>query len=280
MRPKQLLKNVLRPVLSPVVRRFDHRARVALAADLSSLDEIRRQLDYAIPAILTRISSQAASERGYVRSIGDLYQRIEFVRREMLFELRYHQPAAVEASPTAKRIVHPEKMAAMGDKVRVNLGAGHLAKPDYLNVDSRELDGIDVVADVGDLPFEPGSLYEVFSAHVLEHFPIEELRKVLLPYWVSLLAPGATFVAVVPDMEAMIAETAAGRMSFADFREVAYGAQEYEGDFHFNGFSPESLTGLLTEAGLIGVHVREAGRRNGLCYETEIEGTRPAGTPS
>jgi hypothetical protein len=280
MHPKALLKNALRPVLRPVIRRFNHRARMALADDLSSLDEVRRQLDYAIPAVLTRISSQAASERGYTRSIGDLYSRIEFVRRELLFELRYHQPGSLEAPPSAKRIVHPEKLAAMGDRVRINLGAGHIAKPEYLNVDSRELDGIDVVADVGDLPFEEGSLYEIFSAHVLEHFPLEQLRKVLLPYWVSLLAPGATFVAIVPDMEAMIAETAAGRMSFTDFREVAYGAQEYEGDFHFNGFSPESLTALLTEAGLTAVRVRESGRRNGLCFEAEIEGTRPAGTPS
>ncbi|HXQ19025.1 MAG TPA: hypothetical protein VN781_05300 [Acidimicrobiales bacterium] len=276
MHPKALVKSALRPVLGPLVRRLDHRARVAVAPEL---DEIRRQLDYAIPAILTRISSQAASERGYVRSFGDLNQRIEFVRRELLFELRYRHPSAEAAPAAQKRVVHPEKLAAMGDRVRVNLGAGHLAKPEYLNVDSRELDGIDVVADVSDLPFEGGSLYEVYSAHVLEHFALEELRKVLLPYWVSLLAPGGSFVAVVPDMEAMIAECAAGRMPFEDFREVAYGAQEYEGDFHFNGFSPESLTGLLVEAGLTAVRVREAGRRNGLCYELEIEGTRPAATP-
>jgi len=279
MHPKQRLKNVLRPVLRPLVRRLDQRARVALLPELSSLEEIRRQLDYAIPAILTRISSQAASERGYTRSIGDLYQRIEFVRRELLFELRYRSPSSTEAPAIEKRVVHPEKLAAMGDRVRVNLGAGHIARPEYLNVDSRELDGIDVVADVGDLPFEDGSLFEIYSAHVLEHFPMEELRKVLLPYWVSLLAPGGIFVAVVPDMETMIAECAAGRMPFEDFREVAYGAQEYEGDFHFNGFSPESLTRLLVEAGLSSVNVREAGRRNGLCYETEIEGTRPAASP-
>ena len=51
----------------------------------------------------------------------------------------------------------------------------------YVNVDMRELPGIDVVATVDDLPFEPGTLDEIFSSHTLEHFPQEVLRRQLLP---------------------------------------------------------------------------------------------------
>jgi len=173
-------------------------------------------------------------------------------------------------------VVNQEKLSEMGDCIRVNLGAGHIALPGYLNVDSRDLDHIDVVASVDELPFEAESIQEIYSAHLLEHFPLEELRKVLLPYWISLLRPGGILVAVVPDMETMIAECAAGRMSFDDFREVTYGAQEYEGDFHFNGFSQESLIRLFEEAGLSAVRIRTAARRNGLCYEMEVEGARPS----
>ena len=32
---------------------------------------------------------------------------------------------------------------------------------------------------------------EIYSAHLLEHFPEEELSRELLPYWYSLLRPGA-----------------------------------------------------------------------------------------
>ena len=40
-------------------------------------------------------------------------------------------------------------------------------------------------------------------------------------------------------------------MPFEDFREVLYGAQEYEGDAHFTGFTPDSFCELLREAGFV-----------------------------
>jgi hypothetical protein len=203
-----------------------------------------------------------------------LSHRLEFVRKEILLELRYalgsaHRDGVVEGS-----IVNPTKLEEMGDRIRLNIGAGHLGRPEYLNVDARPLEGIDVVADVRSLPFGERSVAELFSAHVLEHFPVEELRRVLLPYWVSLLRPGGAFVAVVPDLETMIAEYTAGRLAFEELREVTYGSQEYDGDFHFNGFSQASIRTLFEEAGLSDVGVRVAGRRNGMCYEMEVAGVR------
>ncbi len=278
MGAKQRLKRILRPVVRPFLPPFGALVRRAVRPEFAEVEAIRRQLDFAIPAILSRISSQAASERGYARSMVQLNDRIEFVRRELLFELRYREPETQEKPSTMGRIVNSDKFAEMKGRVRVNLGAGHIALPGYLNLDGRELPDIDVVASVDDLPFEAGTLTEIFSAHLLEHFPVEELRKVLLPHWVSMLVPGGKFVAVVPDMESMIAACAAGEMSFDAFREVTYGAQEYEGDFHFNGFSSQSLCQLFEEAGLSAVTVRETGRPNGLCLEMEIEGSRPAPT--
>ena len=116
-------------------------------------------------------------------------------------------------------------------------------------------------------------------AHVLEHFPLDELRRVILPHWVSLLEDGGKLVTVVPDVEAMVAERAAGRMPFEDFIEVVYGGQEYAGDAHFSGFSTASLIALLEEAGLEDVKVVEEGRRNGKCLEMEIEAVRRVPSP-
>lgn len=211
--------------------------------------------------------------------IADVERRGEFIRKEALFELRYGGQtrglAAEFRRAVAPRVVAPEKLAAAGDDIRLNLGCGHLPLEGYVNVDGRDLDGVDVVADVGDLPFEPGTVASVHSAHLLEHFPVEELRRTLLPYWYTMLRPGGTFSAVVPDAETMINEYAAGRYSFDDLRLVTFGDQEYEGDFHFNMFSQESIREILEEAGFVGVTVLESGRRNGACYEMEVEARRP-----
>ena len=166
--------------------------------------------------------------------------------------------------------------AARQSGLKLNLGCGHIPLEGYVNVDRRELPGVDVVADVGDLPFEEGGVHEISSAHLLEHFPQEMLRRRLLPVWRALLIPGGIFRAVVPDGEAMLAGVAGGNYSFGDFREVLFGAQDYDGDFHFNLFTPDSLSGLLEEAGFKDVHVDARARRNGKCFEFEVSAVKPS----
>lgn len=73
----------------------------------------------------------------------------------------------------------------------------------------------------------------------------------------------------------MLAHFAAGDYPFHDFREALFGAQDYNGDFHFNMFLPRSLEALLVEAGFTDILVPVQGRRNGLCYEFEINARRP-----
>ena len=207
------------------------------------------------------------------RGIGDLWHRIEFVRREIMYESKYGltNKSAMEKSA---RILAPEKIdKARATGVRLNLGCGHIPLDGYINIDQRELPGVDIVTDVGNLPFAEHSLSEIFSAHMLEHLPQERLRR-LLPYWCSLLCRNGTFRAVVPDGEAMLAGITAGSYSFENFREVLFGAQEYEGDFHFNLFTPDSLSNLLVEAGFKEVTVPVNGRPHGYCFEFEIKGLR------
>jgi predicted SAM-dependent methyltransferase len=131
-----------------------------------------------------------------------------------------------------------------------------------------------VVADVRDLPFEPGSVRELYAAHVIEHFPLQEAERVLLPHWRRVLAPGGRLVIVCPDWEAMLEAHAAGQYSYDDLRLVTFGAQEYEGDTHFNMYTPSSLTALCERVGFTAVTVKDKARRNGACFEMEIEAVR------
>lgn len=260
------------------VEAFAHELRATRA----EVSDLRQRLDRAEGA--HEVMRGELSEQGSrAPDLTAVWDRIEFVRRELMFEQRYGRggamsPPAGGSSAPAARVVDTTKLEAMRASpagIRLNLGCGHIPLEGYLNVDQRDLPRVDVIAAVHDLPFAPNTVAEISSAHLLEHFPEEMLRRNLLPYWHSLLRPGGRIRAVVPDGQAMLSKVASGDMSFADFREVLFGAQDYEGDFHYDMFTPASLTTLLQEAGFRDVAVPVAGRRNGKCYEFEITGQRP-----
>jgi hypothetical protein len=240
--------------------------RAQLLAALDSQVAMRESLDALAP-----LRDQANA----------LAARVEFVRREILFEMKYGGSVKIErpSAPPASlqpHVVSTDKLAAFRQSgLRLNLGCGHIPLDGYVNVDMRAVPGVDIVAEAGNIPVEPGTVQEVHSAHMLEHFPQEELRRRLLPYWFSLLVPGGIFKAIVPDGEAMLAHFSTGDYPFEEFREVLFGAQDYHGDFHFNMFLPRTLQSLLEEAGFVDIRVPVQGRRNGLCYEFEINAQRP-----
>jgi predicted SAM-dependent methyltransferase len=207
-------------------------------------------------------------------SISSLEARLEFIRKEIMLEVRYggrDVPGEVETPDT--QILDKAKLKSR--PLRLNLGCGHIPVEGFVNVDGRPLPGVDVVADVGRLPVEPGDVDEIRSSHLLEHFPRWRLEE-LLRYWFDLLRPGGLFVAVVPDAESMIRTFVAGEVPWEDLKEVTFGGQEYSGDFHFAMFSQEDLTRALAAAGFVDVKIAEAGRRNGACLEMEAVAYKPA----
>lgn len=227
-----------------------------------------------------QLDERAESLAQHATSIEELWQRIEFVRREVLYELRYSdaERAAAPASDGPEvRVVDADRVAAVTAEggLRLNLGCGHLPMADYVNVDMRELPGVDVVAPIDQLPFDDGTVTEIHSAHVLEHFPQEDLQRRLLPYWRDKLEPGGVFRATVPDGVSMLDGHARGEIPYEDLRAVLYGGQEYEGDFHFTMFGAETLSALLAEAGFTDIEVEAEGRRNDICLELQVAARRP-----
>jgi predicted SAM-dependent methyltransferase len=263
--------------LGATAQQLEHQARAQLGEVAASLGQ---QLDGMTADTGAHIGALNARLDGAAHTVEFLLGRVEFVRRELMFEMRYgaSTPAAgADKLEMAGEILAPEKVAAARQEgLRLNLGCGHIALDGYLNVDRRALPGVDIVAEVDRLPFVQGELTEIFSAHLLEHFPQEQLRRALLPYYFGLLRANGRFAAVVPDAEAMMREYANGTYPYAHLREVLYGGQDYDGDFHFNMFTPESMSEYLREAGFVDVQVLASGRRNGHCYEFEIAARKPA----
>ena len=172
------------------------------------------------------------------------------------------------------RIVDQERyrvlLESMNGAVKINVGCGEKPLPDYINIDIRDIPGVDVVADARRLPFDDGSLAEVASFHLVEHFRKHHLKTVVLPYWRRLLARDGCLRIVCPNWEAMLERLNDGRMSLAEFSLVTFGAQDYEGDDHFAMYTPDTLTEVLQQAGFSRVEVIEHERMNGICPEMEI----------
>ena len=113
------------------------------------------------------------------REIGNLWQRVEFVRSEILYEIKYgldrghaNSDPAVASSEMSRalepQIRNPKLIdEAPPEGFKVNLGCGHLARAGYVNVDARHLPGVDVVADLGNLPFSKKSVGEFFSGMII-----------------------------------------------------------------------------------------------------------------
>jgi hypothetical protein len=253
---------------------FETQQLPMLRQTLSDLDNLVRSLPVALRKTTRDLVDIREQLESVSNSVDYLSGRVEFVRSELMFEMRYgaSTPSGECDQLKAKtEILSSEKLAAArNERLRLNLGCGHVPLEGYLNVDRRALPGVDIVAEINRLPFEQGEVDEIFSAHLLEHFPQEQLRRDLLPYWISLLKKGGEFRAVVPDAESMLKGYVNGDYPYSSLREVTFGAQDYDGDFHFNMFIPDQLTLLLKEVGFSDTELIYQGRRNGACFEMEI----------
>jgi predicted SAM-dependent methyltransferase len=180
----------------------------------------------------------------------------------------------VTRPPIVPRLLNTQKLLRMGAEIRLNVGCGSKPTPEYLNVDERELNGVDLIADARALPFKAGDLTEIYAAHVIEHFTDAELKETLLPSWHGLLKTGGVLRLTVPDAEAMIDAFQRGDLPFEHLRSVTYGGQDYLGNFHYTMFSRESLRAILRETGFNVAEYTDVGRANGLCLEMEIRVTK------
>ena len=265
-------------------------ARTAAATEQA--EQLRELVEQAGRDMAARIDAGQAAQEATARQAGGLAEsvqyllgRVEFVRRELMFEMRYGATnPANPADPSQggeqlvarSEILEPAKVeqARQGSGIRLNLGCGHVPLPGYLNVDRRALPGVDIVAEVDQLPFAKGEVAEICSAHLLEHFPLEQLRRELLPYWVSMLRADGVFRAIVPDGANMARAFVSEEYAFENLRQVTFGGQDYDGDFHYNMFSSESLSQLLRDAGFTRIEVVAENRENGGCKEFEIVAAR------
>lgn len=86
--------------------------------------------------------------------------------------------------------------------MRLNLGCGSDIRHGYVNVDFRELPGVDRVVDLSSFPwpFETSSCDEVLMFDFLEHFPYGSTSLILVECY-RVLRPNGQLAVQVPDAE-------------------------------------------------------------------------------
>ncbi len=262
--------------LQDVRRSAEHQLGVARqvqqhSEQLEQLEQLVRQIDQREAELAQRTGAELRGTAEWLSLLETKHQMLVLDVRE-----RLAQPQASDTGLPEPQILDPqryqERLAAMGDQVRVNLACGEKPWPDYINIDFRPMPHLDVIADVRRLPFEPGSLAEIASAHLVEHLREHQLRSVVLPYWKQLLRPGGMVRIICPNWQIMLERLQRGEMPLATFKLLTFGGQDYEGDDHFAMYTPETLTALLREAGFQGIQVLALDRMNGLCPEMELVG--------
>lgn len=125
--------------------------------------------------------------------------------------------------------------------MKLHVGCGERILPGFVNVDLRELPGVDVPnCDASDLHmFESGSADWIYACHVLEHFPRPKTFDVLLE-WNRVLRPGGT-------LRLAVLYRRSG--DYENLLNWIYGGREYPENAHYRQFTLRGLSALLIESG-------------------------------
>lgn len=264
-RLRQAAKWLVGPLVRPILHRVRrwHQINAEVDALRSEITALNAAWHNHVPALVNATTSVAALAREQARMRRDHDAALAQIRAS----LRLAAPAADDGTP---RILSPQKIeSARADALRLSVGGPPRAG--YINVDSREAPGVDVVAAAHTLPFGRGEVSEIVSWHVLERYAPEAVQQVLRA-WAGMLKPGGTLRVVVTDAQASIDGVARGEFPLARLRESLLGS----GEPVQNLFTADSLRAALGAAGLVGVEIAAQGRPTGAGYELEAAARTPA----
>ena len=153
--------------------------------------------------------------------------------------------------------------------LKLNLGCGLNQKPKeegWVNIDCRDLPGVDKVCDIRKLDYPDASVDEIFANDVLEHISWRETKKVLAE-WARVLKPGGKIYIQSPDIEAIAKKILSGEIKEEGIGYWVFGSADYgEPSFHKAGFTKKFLKKLLEEVGIRVERIENDGGTNLMCW--------------
>jgi len=130
---------------------------------------------------------------------------------------------------------------------KLHLGCANRHLEGYINIDIRPGNGVDVVADIRKLDFEPGSVDVIYNCAVLEHFGRHEWFDILKG-WTELLKPNGKMYISTTSFDAIVERYKKSR-NLEELLGFLIGGQKYEYDFHGMVFNLDILTKAMQSLG-------------------------------
>jgi len=138
------------------------------------------------------------------------------------------------------------------NKIKLHLGCGKKFINDFINIDIRDIEGIDIVDDITKLnDFDENTVDLIYVSHVLEHFGRHKYKQVL-SRWYQLLKPNGILRIAIPDFEKIV-EYYSETKNLKSLLGLLYGGQDYPENFHYCIWDYETISKDLLEIGFYSV---------------------------
>lgn len=147
--------------------------------------------------------------------------------------------------------------------MNLELGAGYRPTPGFVHNDANPGPDIDIVWPAERITEHEqvslGSVDHLRATHLLEHFSYQKTVEVLQE-WGRALKEGGELYLEVPNFEWQTRAHAKGEIGDVEAVNYVFGEQDYEGNFHYAGFTEDLLHQRLTEAGFTNVQISDIGQ--------------------
>jgi len=143
------------------------------------------------------------------------------------------------------------------NEIKLHLGCGSIRLTGFINVDIRDLPGVDKVEDVISLPsFIEKSVDLIYACHVLEPLSRHD-RLSGMNRWFEVLRSGGILRLAVPDFEKIVHLYTNKGVGVDQLIGFLYGGQDYEFNFHYYCWDFKSLKSDLENVGFSNVRKYE-----------------------
>lgn len=131
---------------------------------------------------------------------------------------------------------------------KIDIGSGDNPMLGFIHVDIQKISHVDIIAEADKLPIPDSVVSEIYSSHLAEHFTRQQF-DVVLSEWRRVLKDGGTLIIKCPDILTVASKLLNKEVDYNLGVSWIYGGQRTQWDYHYWGYSFDSLREKLERIG-------------------------------